>query len=193
MHKVDQGNAVTAVVEYDAAGNGHNTSRKRHYRHKGCRKRFTATTRTCVRATKRPFRDWICAIYNVLTGRKGIYVMQLSKELGVKCRTAWHMPHRIREGCGREDFTLRDTVEVDETCIGRKEAKKHEAKRRRTGRGAVGKTAVVGVRQRGGKVKAEPVDRTDTHTLIGFVGGAVEPDSTALIADNGESAAPVAV
>ena len=31
--------------------------------------------------------------------------MQLSKEPGVRCRTAWHRPHRIREACERGGFT----------------------------------------------------------------------------------------
>ena len=47
--------------------------------------------------TKRPLQDWIFAIYSVLTARKGVSALQLSKELGVQYRTAWHMLHRIRE------------------------------------------------------------------------------------------------
>ena len=220
-----------AVIEYDAAGNGHNASnkrtaetisvvqlfrmfpdedacyawleearwqdtpicphcggienivpdkRERHYRHKDkdCRKRFTVTTGTCMHATKRPLQDWIYAIYSVLTARKGVSALQLSKELGVQYRTAWHMLHRIREACGRGDFTLSNVVEVDETYIGGKEGNKHESKKLHAGRGAVGKSAVVGVRERGGKVKAKPVERTDGRTLIGFVEGMVEPGST---------------
>ena len=36
--------------------------------------------------------------------------MQPFKELGVRYRTAWHMPHRIREACERGDFTLTGEV-----------------------------------------------------------------------------------
>ena len=219
-----------AVIEYDAAGNGHNESGKRiaetisvvqlfrmfpdadscyawlessrwngkpvcphcggmdnikprrskphYYNHKDCRKDFSVTTGTCMHATKRPLQDWIYAIYTVLTSRKGVSAMQLSKELGVQYRTAWHMLHRIREACGRGDFSLGDTVEVDETYIGGLEKNKHESKKLHAGRGAVGKTAVVGVRQRGGKTKAEPVGSTDAHTLRGFVEDAVEMGAT---------------
>ncbi len=154
--------------------------RPRHYRHKDkdCRKRFTATTGTCMHATKRPLQDWIYALYSVVTARKGVSALQMSKELGVQYRTAWHMLHRIREACGRGDFTLTETVEVDETYIGGLEKNKHESKKLHAGRGPVGKTAVVGVRQRGGKVKAEPVGRTDAHTLRGFVEETVEMGAT---------------
>lgn len=53
------------------------------------------------------------------------------------------------------------------------------------GRGAVGKTAVVGARERGGKVSGQPVERIDSQTLVGFTeahalqGGTVHWDDTA--------------
>ena len=153
-------------------------SKPRHYWHKDCRKQFTVTTKTCMHATKRPLQDWIYAIYTVMTARKGVSAMQLSKELGCQYRTAWHMLHRIREACGDGDFTLAEIVEADETHIGGKEGNKHEAKKLKQGRGSVGKTAVAGVRQRGGKVKAKPVEKVDAATLVGFIEGTVEPGST---------------
>ena len=51
------------------------------YCHRDCRKHFTVTTKTCMHATKRPLQDWIYAIYSVMTARKGVSAMQLSKEL----------------------------------------------------------------------------------------------------------------
>lgn len=152
--------------------------RPRHYRHKDCRKRFTVTTGTCMHSTKRPLQDWLYAIYSVLTGRKGVSAMQLSKELGVQYRTAWHMLHRIREACSRGDFTLGNTVEVDETYIGGLEKNKHESKKLHAGRGVVGKEAVVGIRERGGKTKAAHVKRTDAATLVPMVEETVEAGAT---------------
>ena len=67
---------------------------------------------------KRPLQHWIYAIYSVMTARKGVSAMQLSKELGCQNRTAWHMLHRIREACGRGDFVLIGVVEAEETFIG---------------------------------------------------------------------------
>ena len=153
-------------------------SKPHHYWHKDCRKQFTVTTKTCMHATKRPLQDWIFTIYTVLTARKGISALQLTKELGCQYRTAWHMLHRIREACSGGDFSLERVIEVDETYVGGKSKNMHKAKRLNAGRGTVGKTPVVGARQRGGKVKATPVERTDAVTLIGFVESAVEPGST---------------
>lgn len=155
--------------------------RIRHYRCKDCRKRFTATTGTCMHSTKKPLRDWVFAIYSVLTARKGISAMQLSKELGCQYRTAWHMLHRIREACGRGEFTLSGTVEADETYIGGKRKNMSNDKRealKDAGRGAVGKEAVIGARERGGKVVAKPVKATDAATLIPFIESSVAQGAT---------------
>ena len=42
----------------------------------------------------------------------------------------------------------------------------------------MGKTPVVGVRERGGKVKATPVKHADTATLLDFIGSNVKVGST---------------
>ncbi len=74
---------------------------------------------------------------------------------------------------------LAGTAEVDETYIGGKERNEHTSKKLNSGRGTVGKTAVVGVMGRDSKkVVAKPVSETDKSTLQGFITENVEEGST---------------
>ena len=144
----------------------------------GCRKQFTATTGTIMHATKTPLQNWIVAIYSVMTARKGVSAMQLSKELGVQYRTAWYMLHRIREACASGEFRLDSIVEMDEAYIGGREANKHASKKLRAGRGPVGKVPVMGARERGGRTVAKPVDNADGETAKAFAQAVVAADAT---------------
>ena len=143
-----------------------------------CRSHFTVTTGTIMHATKTPLQNWIVAIYSVMTARKGISAMQLSKELGVQYRTAWYMLHRVREACAGGEFQLNNIVEIDEAYIGGKETAKHANKKLRAGRGAVGKTAVMGARERGGNTVAKPVKKADRETATEFAVRNVKPGAT---------------
>lgn len=153
-------------------------SKPTQYWHKDCRKQFTVTTGTVMHSTRTPLRNWIVVIYSVLTARKGVSAMQLSKELGVQYRTAWYMLHRVREACQGGDFTLSNVCEVDETYVGGKEKNKHASKRRKEGRGTVGKAAVAGIRERDGKVVAQPMERITGNTMRSFVEQNIAPDAT---------------
>ncbi len=134
-----------------------------------CRKNFTVTVGTIMHSTKTSLRNWVVAIHSVMTARKGVSAMQLSKELGVQYKTAWYMMHRIREACGGGEFKLENVIEMDEVYIGGKEANKHADKRLNAGRGAVGKTAVIGAKERNGRVIARPIEKTNMQTARKFV------------------------
>ncbi|MCY3803775.1 MAG: IS1595 family transposase [Gammaproteobacteria bacterium] len=150
-------------------------SQKYQYWHKDCRKRFTAKTHSIMHSSPIEVRKWLVAMYYVMTARKGISSLQMSKELGVTQKTAWYMLQRIREACSAKGFQLGNIVEVDETYLGGKERNKHNRKKLKAGRGAVSKQAVVGMRERNGRVKAMPVQKTDAETLQGAIHENVEP------------------
>ncbi len=141
-------------------------------------KRFHSQARHNFRGFPIASCQWLYAIYLVQASRKSVSSLQLSKELEVTQKTAWFLMHRIRQACKQDDWMLTNVVEVDETYIGGKERNKHNSKKLKAGRGAVGKQVVIGARERGGNVKAKAIARADAETLKGFVHANVQAWST---------------
>ena len=144
------------------------------HRCKDCRKWFSVRTGTCMESSRLGLQTWVIAVYQMNTGLKGQASMKLHRDLGVTQKTAWHLAHRIRESWednGGSPFG--GPVEADETYIGGKRKNMSNAKRKAlkgTGRGAVGKAAVVGTKDREtNEVRARHVEATDTPNVAGFV------------------------
>src|SRR5689334_16723072 len=150
------------------------------YRCLPCGFDFTVRTNTVMERSKVPLHKWLYAMYLLVTARKGISSLQLSKQIGVTQKTAWFMLHRLREACGGDQglSKLRGIVEVDETHVGGLEGNKHENKKLHAGRGPVGKVHVVGLRERGGRTVAKPVGSLGAATLQAVIHAHVEPGST---------------
>ena len=135
--------------------------------------------------SKLGFQTWMLAIYLLTTGIKGTSSMKLHRDLGITQRSAWHLAHRIRETWQNHSIPFSGPAEADETYIGGKEMGKHRRKKLNAGRGTVGKTPVVGVKDRAtNEVRAVVVGKVNMETLHGFVGANVDAEAQLFTDEN---------
>ena len=140
---------------------------------------FSVRTRSVLADSKVSLRKWAFAIYICATSLKGVSSMKLHRDLKVTQKTAWFMLHRLREAWQQELDDFQGPVEVDESYFGGKEGNKHARQKLHTGRGTVGKVAVVGIKdRRTNKVHAKVVADTAKQTLQGFIRQHVETGAT---------------
>ena len=128
--------------------------------------------------SKLSYREWALGIYLLATNLKGVSSMKLHRDLNVTQKTAWFLAHRLRETFQEQQNVFAGPVEVDETFVGGKARNMHAHKREQVikGRGTVGKTVVVGAKDRQtNRVTAAVIDNTDQPTLQGFISANVEP------------------
>lgn len=152
-----------------------------YYRCSKCGKTFTVRTGTVFERSHVPLTKWLYAFYKIITARKGISSVQLALDIGVTQKTAWFMLQRIRQTCTQEidaDSMLNGVIEADAAYFGGKEKCKHESKKQKKGRGAVGKVAVLGAKERGGRVVAKVIDDTGKDTVHKTLSDMISKEST---------------
>src|SRR5664280_70570 len=118
--------------------------------------KFSLKTGTVFEESPLGLNKWLPALWLVVNCKNGISSCELARDLGVTQKTAWFMAHRLRFALTDGGFgLLSGEVEADETFIGGKARNMHisERKRRITGTGGKDKTAVMGMLERGGKVR----------------------------------------
>ena len=140
------------------------------YRCKVCRHHFSDTSTTIFEATRTPLSKWLLAVG---LWKHGISARGLAAALGVTYKTAWSMLRTMRQAVGADQFfvQLSGEVEVDETYYGGRRKGKR-------GRGAAGKTPVMGLRQRNGRVKTVVVPNLEAQTLRAMIHRYVQTGST---------------
>ena len=147
-----------------------------------CTSSFNVLSGTVFQKTKIPLQKWFLAIGLMVHAKKSLSSYQLARDLELTQRTAWYMQQRIRAAMANDQGELlQGIIEADETYVGGKPRNKDKNNKR--GRGASGKTSVVGAVERKGDVKATVTDDTKGATVLGFIEQSVESEESALITD----------
>lgn len=151
-----------------------------------CYKKYSVTVGTVFHASNIPLTTWFPAMYLILSHKKGISSIQLSKDLGVTQKTAWFMLHRIRECLkDKNSSLLGGTIEVDETYGGRKfgsefkgftETQIEKMKAEQPQKFAKhSKGAIMAIKQRGGNIRVKVMGELNGDTAKQFIKDNVEP------------------
>jgi transposase-like protein len=142
--------------------------------------KFSLKTGTIMEDSPLSIDKWLTALWLIVNCKNGISSCEVARDLGITQKTAWFLNHRIRRAIHSGSFDkLSGEIEADETFIGGKARNMHIAQRRRriTGTGIKDKTAVMGILERGGKVRASVVANRKKHALQSEVKKHVEAGS----------------
>ena len=172
--------AGTPVSPFDAASKVYKCAGNK-YKCKSTGKYFNVRTNTIFDNTKIPLQKWFLALYVFSSHKKGISSHQLARDISVTQKSAWFLLHRLRYAFDHPNFkaTLGNVVEIDEAGIGGQSYYKHSDKKTKNEEGATisGKTTVIGMKERGGNIKAIVVENRTKETIIPLVYENVKLDS----------------
>jgi transposase-like protein len=139
------------------------------------KREFSVKVGTIYEDSPIPLDKWLTATWMLTNCKNGVSSYEIARDVRVTQKSAWFMLQRIRLAMQDEFFgsKLGGEVEVDETFIGGKARNMHKDVRARkiTGRGKhmADKVAVMGLLERGGRVRTQVIPDRSGETLQGLV------------------------
>jgi transposase-like protein len=141
------------------AGEHYYLATQKRWKCKKCAKQFSVKVGTIFEDSPISLDKWLAALWMLVNCKNGISSYEVGRNLGITQKSAWFVLHRLRLALQEQSLVKiggeGKPVEVDETFIGGKARHMHKAKRviRITSTGMKDKTPVVGILERGGKVR----------------------------------------
>ena len=156
---------------------------QKRYKCRGCKKQFSVKVGTIFHDSPLGLDKWMVAMWMLANCRNGVSSYEIARTIGITQKSAWHMMHRIRKAMA--DISSGKLgggnipVEIDETFIGGKVKNMHKSKRVKGLSYASGnsKTIVLGMLERGGKVRAGVISDRKKHTMQPPIHGNIETGS----------------
>ena len=139
-----------------------------------CKGQFTVRQGTIFESSHLPLHLWLQVIHLMCASKKGISTNQIQRMLSCSMKTAWFLTHRIREAMRSGDLSpmggADNTVEIDETYIGRKDG--FEIKR-----SSGHKNAVLTLVERGGVARSFHLESATKDVIMPIVRSNVKRES----------------
>ncbi|MGA2375210.1 MAG: IS1595 family transposase, partial [Candidatus Sulfotelmatobacter sp.] len=157
---------------------------QRRWKCKKCGRQFSVKVGTIFEDSPIPLDKWLTALWMLVNCRNGVSSYEVARDLGITQKSAWFVLHRLRFAMQTGSITKLGgngtPVEVDETFIGGTARFMHKAKRERLSRdggvqGGHGKAVVMGLLERGGKVKTAVIPHRRQNIPEKIVRDLVEP------------------
>lgn len=147
----------------------HKIAERKAYAGAACGCHIYPCAGTIFQDSRTPLQTWYYAIYLFIATRHGVSGKELQRTLGVTYKTAWRIGQQIRDLMAKADGfqMLKGHVEADETYVGGRRPGKR-------GRGAAGKTIVMGMKERDGRIQTEIIPNVKKPTLREAVNKNVE-------------------
>jgi Zn ribbon nucleic-acid-binding protein len=130
-----------------------------------CGHQTSLTSGTLLEKTRKPFKMWFRAVFEISTRRTGISAKDLQRIMGFgSYKTAWSWLHKLRAAMMRRDREpLRPFVQADETLVG--------------GKGSPHKELVLVAAEANGRVRLAHADNNDEGTLKSFADSQIASDT----------------
>ena len=144
------------------------------------KRQFSAKVGTIFEDSPIPLDKWLMAGWMLANCKNGISSYELAKDIKVSQKSAWFMLHRLRVAMIETGGKIGGSrpVEIDETFVGGKVKNMHKSKRKAMPyQGGGGKAIVLGMLERGGKVRAGVIESRHKRMLEAPIHANVEAGS----------------
>lgn len=149
---------------------------------KECGHQFSPTAGTVFHDSHLPLTKWFMAMALICEAKKGISAKQVARHLGLEksYKTAWYLCHRIRKAMkdGGLLGTGGETIEADETYLKPRKPRKGAPYVKKEH-----KEVVLGMVERGGKLRLVPVSGTKVEDLRPALEKHISPDVKMIYTD----------
>jgi transposase-like protein len=148
-------------------------STQKRWKCKACGRQFSVKRGTIFEDSPIPLDKWLTALWMLVNCKNGVSSYEIARDLGITQKSAWFVLHRLRLALQTGSLVKMggpgSEVEADETFIGGKARNMHRDVHARritsSGQSSKDKTIVMGILERGGRVRTQVIPDRQKHTL----------------------------